>query len=126
MKWRPVGKQSDLLQLSLKGESATRSEKIINTLIDVFNQDGITDRQLVSKRTLILLTADFDFWPRNWIPLRVDKKDFKQANEMVYLETDTELSIKQQSQAEEEVFRIENQLAIAQLVDEALRNDSGQ
>src|SRR5690606_11503367 len=48
----PVGKQSDLLKISIKGESRELSEKIVNTLMAVFDQDGINDRQLISKRTL--------------------------------------------------------------------------
>ena len=121
----PIGKQSDLLSLTLKGESAPRSEKIINAIVDAFNQDGINDRQLVSKRTMDFIDERFVLLSGELDSIEVNKKDFKQANQMVYLETDTELSIKQQSQAEEEVFRIENQLAVARLVDDALRNDSG-
>jgi len=121
----PIGKQSDLLSLTLKGESAPRSEKIINAIVDAFNNDGIKDRQLVSKRTLEFIDDRFEYLAEELDSIERDKKDFKQTNELVYLETDTELSIKQQSQAEEEVFKIENQLAVAQLVDDALRNDSG-
>ena len=119
-----IGEQSDLLRLSLKGESYSLSERIINAVIETFNNDGIKDRQLVSKRTLDFIDDRFEFLAQELDSIESDKKDFKQDNKLVYLESDTELSIKQQSQAEEEVFKIENQLAVTELINEALRNDT--
>ena len=57
-----IGEQSDLLQLNIKGESIELSENILNTLIDLFNKDGIKDRQLVSKRTLDFIDERFDLF----------------------------------------------------------------
>ncbi len=119
-----IGKQSDLLQLSMKNESAPRSEKILNTTVQVFNNDGISDRQLVSKRTLDFIDDRFVFLAQELDSIEVDKKDFKQDNNLVYLETDTAMSIGQQQQSEEEVFRIENQLALAKLIEDAIQSSS--
>ena len=120
----PVGEQSDLLQLSMKGESAERSEMILNALVTVFNNDGINDRQLVSKRTLDFIDDRFVFLAQELDSIEVNKKDFKQDNNLVYLEADSELSMQQRSQSEQEVFQVENQLAIVKLVDEALKTSS--
>lgn len=122
---QPIGESSHLLSLSMKGESAGRSEYILNEIINVFNKDGINDRQLVSKRTLDFIDDRFVFLAQELDSIEVDKKEFKQANELVYLETDTALSINQQQQSEEEVFRIENQLALAKLIADAMQSSSG-
>ncbi len=120
----PVGETSHLLKLGIKGESAERSELILNAIVDVFNKDGITDRQLVSKRTLDFIDDRFAFLAQELDSIEVDKKDFKQDNNLVYLEADSELSMQQRSQSDQEVFKVENQLAIVKLIENALNSST--
>ena len=120
----PVGDNSHLLKLSMKSESIERSEMILNALITIFNNDGINDRQLVSKRTLDFIDDRFVFLAQELDSIEVNKKDFKQDNNLVYLEADSELSMQQRSQSDQEVFQIENQLAIVKLVDDALKDSA--
>lgn len=117
-----IGKKSDILQLSIKGESVSRSEKILNAIIKAFNEDGIQDRQLISKRTLEFIDDRFIFLSEELDSIELDKKDFKQENNLVYIEADTELSLQKRAQADDEVFRIENQLALSQLLEEAIND----
>ena len=119
-----IGKKSDIVQLRMEGESASRSEKILNEIINAFNEDGIQDRQLISKRTLEFIDDRFIFLSEELDSIELDKKDFKQNNNLVYIEADTELSLEKRAQADEEVFRIENQLALSQLLEEAMNDPS--
>lgn len=120
----PVGESSHLLKLSMKGESKERSELIINKVIDVFNNDGIVDRQLVSKRTLDFIDDRFVYLAQELDSIEINKKDFKTKNNLIYIESDTELSLGQRTQAEEEVFIVENQLAVVDLIQNALNSES--
>ena len=124
LKVQPVGKFSDLLKLSITGVSKQRSERILNKLIEVFNEDGIIDRQLISKRTLDFIDERFVFLAEELDSIEVNKKDFKQDNDLIYLEADSQLSLGQRTQAEEEVFRLENQLAIVGLIESALKTNT--
>ncbi|WP_411893507.1 GumC family protein [Winogradskyella sp. A2] len=115
-----IGEQSDLLQLSIKGESFELSESIINSLLDVFNKDGISDRQLVSQRTIDFIDNRFEFLASELDDIEVDRQNFKQNNNLVDLVADAELGLEQRTKSDEEVFRIENQLALAELLNDAL------
>ncbi len=117
-----VGKKSDILQLDIKGESVSRSEKILNLIIKTFNEDGIEDRQLISKRTLAFIDERFLFLSEELDSIESNKKDFKQQNKLVYIEADTQLSLENTSRADEELFRIENQLALSKLLEEAIND----
>ncbi|WP_299519948.1 tyrosine-protein kinase domain-containing protein [Winogradskyella sp.] len=117
-----IGEQSDLLKMTIKGESKELSENILNTLMDVFDQDGINDRQLVSKRTLDFIDERFVFLAQELDSIEISYQDFKQDNNLVDLVTDAELGLKQRTQSEEEVFRIENQLALAGLLNNSLKD----
>jgi capsular exopolysaccharide synthesis family protein len=120
-----IGEQSDLLKMTIKGESRERSEMILNTLMDVFNQDGISDRQSVSKRTIDFIDERFEFLAEELDSIEVSYRDFKQNNNLVDLVTDAELGLQQRSKSDEEVFKIENQLALANLLQEALNSGNG-
>ena len=117
-----IGKKSDIVQLRMEGESTSRSESILNEITKAFNEDGIRDRQLTSKRTLEFIDDRFIFLSQELDSIESNKKDFKQENNLVYIEADTELSLKKRAQADEEVFRIENQLALSQLLEEAIND----
>ena len=122
LKISQVGKKSELIKIALKGESSLRSERIINTLIQAFNDDGINDRQLVFKRTINFIDDRFIFLSQELDSIEGDKKDFKQSNNLVFIEADSELSLEKKAQSDEELFRIENQSALSELLSEALES----
>ena len=115
-----VGKQSHLLEASIKGESRELSEKILNELMVVFNNDGINDRQLVSKRTLSFIDDRFVFLAKELDSIEVDRKEFKQDNNLVDLVADSQLGLEQRSTSDAEVFRVNNQVALAKLLQQSL------
>ncbi|MDN3492059.1 GumC family protein [Winogradskyella bathintestinalis] len=119
-----IGDQSDLLKLSIKGESKTLSENILNTLMDVFDKDGISDRQLISKRTLDFIDDRFVFLAQELDSIEVGRQDFKQDNNIVDITVDAGLGLEQRAQSDEEVFRIEHQLTLAKLLESSLINDA--
>lgn len=119
-----IGEQSDLLQLNIKGESIELSENILNTLIDLFNKDGINDRQLVSKRTLDFIDERFIYLAQDLDSIEVDRQDFKQENNLIDLAVDAEIGLAQRTKSSEEVFKIENQLALAKSLEAVLKTGS--
>ncbi|WP_353779872.1 polysaccharide biosynthesis tyrosine autokinase [Winogradskyella sp. 3972H.M.0a.05] len=124
IKIEAIGEQSDLLQLTLKGQSKKRTEQIINTLINIFDQDGINDRQLVSKRTLDFIDERFVFLAKELDSIEIDKKDFKQDNNIVDLVSDAQIGLEQRAQSDEQVFNIERQIELTSLLQETLNDES--
>lgn len=119
-----IGDASDLLKLSIKGESVERSEKIINTLMDVFNKDGIYDRQLVSKRTLDFIEERFVFLEEELDSIEINQEVFKEKNNIVDIATDAELGLQQRSESEAEQFKLQNQLTLSRLLADALKGNA--
>jgi len=119
-----IGEQSDLLKLIVKGESKELSEKILNTLMDVFDRDGIYDRQLISKRTLDFIDDRFVFLAQELDSIEVDRQNFKQRNNIVDITADAGLGLEQRAQSDEELFQIEHQLTLSKLLVNSLKNNS--
>lgn len=118
------GKESDILRLSVSGESTSLSEKILNTLMDVYDRDGIKDRQLVSKRTLDFIDDRFVFLAQELDSIEVGRQGFKERNNLVDIKVDAELGLEQRTKSEEEVFQIENQLALSRLLQQSLNENT--
>lgn len=119
-----VGDRSDILKLSIKGESKELSENILNTLTTVFDNDGIKDRQLVSERTIDFIDARFEFLAGELDSIEIDRQGFKEDNNIVDIRTDAELGLQQRTKSEEEVFALENQLELSNLLINSLTSDN--
>ncbi|NRA92840.1 MAG: hypothetical protein HRU26_09170 [Psychroserpens sp.] len=118
-----IGEQSDLLNLSMRGESTLLSERILNTLIAVFDNDGIKDRQLVSQRTLDFIDDRFIFLAQELDSIEIDRKEFKERNNLVNLEVDAQVGLELRSRSDEELFAVENQIALVGMLQNALETN---
>lgn len=120
----PTDKNSEILSVSLKGQSIERSETILNELINKFNQDGVADRQLVSKRTLDFIDERFGFLSGELDSIEVDKEDFKRINNLSYIETDADFSLQRKTVTEDEVSELETQISLSGLLKNAVMDQS--
>ena len=117
-----TNKNSEILSLSLKGESMDRNEAILNTLIEKFNQDGVLDRQLVSQRTLNFIDERFLYLSEELDSIEGGKESFKRSNNLSYIEADAGMSLQRKSETEEQVIKLENQISISQILRETVVN----
>lgn len=115
-----VGKGSELLQLNYSGENRSRSERILNELMSVFNLDGILDRQEVSKRTIVFIDDRFELLEGELNAIEGDKKDYKQNNNFFNVESDAALGLSQRTTSENEVFAIESQILLSNMLAQSL------
>lgn len=119
---QPVGEQSEILNIAIKGENETKNEAILDMLVEQFNQDGIEDKRLISKRTgefvekrLIDLTKELD-------TVETGLVDYKQESDLVTLESSATQLFTKESSAEQKRFEVETQLAVTKSFKEELIN----
>lgn len=115
-----LGKDSELLQLSYTSQSQTKNERILNTLIDVFNEDGINDRQEISRRTIKFIDERFLLLAQELDSIELGIKNFKQSNNLVTVESDAALGLSQRTESENALFELENQLMLSDLLKQSL------
>jgi len=118
----PANKKSEILSLMISGESPEKSEDILNVVIDKFNQDGVLDRQLVSKRTLGFIDERFVYLSGQLDSIEAGKQDFKEENDLSYLDEDVTFTLQKKSIADEEVSDLQTQLSLSRLLDRTIKN----
>ena len=119
-----VSKSSDLISLNLNGEDKILLEFLLNTLVDVFNKDGINDRQLVSQRTMEFIDERFVYLSRELDSIEIAYQDFKERNKLSNISSDLELGLQKQSQIETDLFKIDNQIELVKLLFTNINNSS--
>ncbi|MEO2058734.1 MAG: polysaccharide biosynthesis tyrosine autokinase [Mesonia sp.] len=120
-----VGDKSDVLMASVKGANKTRNETILNTLVKVFNQDGVEDKRLISKRTKEFVEERLKILVQDLDTVESGLVEFKKDRGVVNVEASVEELFTKEATSESEKFNIETQLAISKDFRNLLVNLSG-
>ena len=118
-----TAKLSEILSLVLTGENQDKSEAIINEIIDKFNQDGVSDRQLVSQRTIDFVNDRFVDLSSELDSIETQKKVFKTENNLSYLQEDARIAVSKKTLSEGDYYALETQIALAKLLEDTLKKD---
>src|SRR5690554_1404538 len=122
IKINPDGKNSDILILSLDATNKEQAQDILNTLIEVYSEDGILDRQEISKRTISFIDERFAFLSTELDSIEVSKGSFKQDNNLSVFEADAASVLEKRAIKDEQLFEMETQLLIAGVLEESIVN----
>ena len=114
----PEGEESDVLVISLDGTDGAQSETIINTLIQVFEEDGIKDKQEVSRRTIDFVDDRFVYLRKELDSIEILKKEYKKSNNLSFIQEDAGATIMTKTAKEQALYDIESQLLLAKLLAE--------
>ena len=119
-----VGKESDIILLQMDNESPSYSEIVLNTIIDVFNQDGVSDRQMIHKRTIDFVNERYVLLSNELDSIEIQKQLYKLNNNLINITANSSLSLELSSKSNQQLLDLENQIAIAKLLDESFKNNN--
>ena len=120
IKITPEGKTSDVLILSLDATNKSKAQAILNTLIEVYTQDGILDRQEVSKRTITFIDERFQFLTTELDSIEVAKGSYKQSNNLSLFQADAASVLQKREVKDEQLFAVETQLLLAEVLEKSM------
>ena len=120
-----VGKKSEIIKINLKSDNTDYGEEILNTLVNVYNLDGINDRRLVHKNTIDFINDRFVSLAHELDSIELQKQYFKFDNDLVNIQMDANLSQSLRSESDQTLFRLETQISIAKLLLKSAENQSG-
>ena len=119
-----LGKKSDMISLNIQNSNVEYSQRVLNEIIDVFNKDGINDRQLIHKRTIDFVNERYVFLSSELDSIEIGKKIFKIKNDLVDLTSSTAISLQKNHKSEESIFSNENKIfIISNLLEELSKLD---
>jgi capsular exopolysaccharide synthesis family protein len=119
-----ANKQSSIINLTLKDENIKRAEDVLNTLIEVYKNDAIEDKNQVLVNTanfirerLIIIESELS---------DVDSKieQYKRDHQLTDITSESALYLQSTGRLDTEVLSIENQLDMAEYMKEYLQDNS--
>jgi capsular exopolysaccharide synthesis family protein len=119
-----LGEESDIILLNTENESSEYSKVVLNTLIDVFNQDGVSDRQMIHKRTIDFVNERYIILSNELDSIEIQKKLYKLNNNLIDITANSSLSLELSSKSDQRLLDLENQIAIAKLLDESFKKNN--
>ena len=119
-----LGKESDIVQLKIDNENIEYSEIVLNTIIDVFNKDGVADRQMVHKRTIDFVNERYIQLSNELDSIEIQKQLYKLNNNLIDITANSSLSLELSSKSNQQLLNLENQIAIAKLLDESFKKNN--
>lgn len=115
---------SHILELNIIGKNKLLSQKILNKLITIFNEDDIKDRQAIWRRTISFVNERFVGLSQELDSIENSKKEFKKKHNLIDIPTDAGLSLQNRAQSDLEVYQTENQIAVSRFIKEELSNST--
>ncbi|MBQ5620408.1 MAG: chromosome partitioning protein ParA, partial [Alistipes sp.] len=119
-----VNKQASVVSISMNAASPRRAEDVINTLIEVYNEDGIKDKQSISQ-----ITAEFIASRLEVIGMELGKVDhdiasIKQSNRIIDIQSEATRTAGESSRYKAESLSLENQITTADYIRTYLQDAS--
>ncbi|HCC51635.1 MAG TPA: chromosome partitioning protein ParA, partial [Porphyromonadaceae bacterium] len=101
------------VNLSIKDESIQRAEDLLNTIIAIYNEEAINDKNLMAVNTenfindrLIIIERELGY---------VDQRiqSYKTTHQLTDIRSDAQLAIQESSESDKEVIKLQNQRSMA-------------
>ncbi|MEC9302833.1 MAG: polysaccharide biosynthesis tyrosine autokinase [Bacteroidota bacterium] len=118
-----TGKESDIIELNFSSTNTEYSKAFLNELIDVFNNDGVQDRQLIHKRTIDFVNSRYSFLSLELDSIEIAKQLYKIDNNLVDFSANSEISLEKSLKSEENIYSTENQISITNFLLKTLNNN---
>jgi capsular exopolysaccharide synthesis family protein len=116
----PVGKQSELLRLTVSAKHPQKSADIANMLAAVFDQDGIQDRQLVHQKTVSFVNERFGFLFKELDSIESNKANYKKQENLADFEADAKGLLLNKSETKGELNAAKTQAVLSEILIETL------
>ena len=120
----PIGDKSHVLSLSILGSNVQKNEAVLNELIKQFNQDGIEDKRLVSKRTQEFVEERLKFLVQELDTVEEGMVTYKNEKDLIDVQANATQLFGKEAEAEKKRFEVQTQLAVTKDFQQFLENQS--
>lgn len=122
MKSAVANKMSSIITISLNDIVAKRAEDVINTLIDVYNEDAVNDKQQIAEATADFIDVRLAIISKELGAVDSDIKTFKTRNSMVDIQAETEKNLTVSTKLQADVLSTESQLEMSKFIKDYLND----
>ena len=117
-----ASKTATIINLTLQDVSISRTEDVLNTLISVYNEDAINDKNRVTVNTSNFIADRLVIIEKELGSVDASIEEFKRANQLTDITSETGMYLENTSMYQKEGLSLENQLSLARYIQEYLND----
>jgi capsular exopolysaccharide synthesis family protein len=111
-----ASKTATLIKLTLRDVSIPRTEDILNTLIAVYNEAAINDKNQIAVNTSNFIAERLVIIEHELGNVDADIETFKRENRLTDIQSETGMYLRESSQYSQDELSLENQKALARYI----------
>lgn len=119
-----ANKQASIINLSLNDVVPQRADDILNTLLEVYNDDAVIDKQIVAEATAKFITERLVIIGEELHSIDNDIKSFKDKNNIIDIKTEATHRTEGAIRYEQEIAITGNQIAMSKFIRDYLSDNS--
>jgi tyrosine-protein kinase Etk/Wzc len=108
----PLSKTSSVVELSLIDPVYEKGEEFLNNLIQIYNQDAITDKNQISENTSKFIANRLSLITRELDGVEQDVESFKKSNNLTDIESEAKLFIEGANEYDKKGVSTETQINV--------------
>lgn len=124
VKMAVASKMSSIINLSLNDVVPQRADDVLNTLLDVYNDDAVIDKQIVAEATAKFISERLKIIGEELQAIDGDIKRFKDKNRIVDISTEAKRRTEGVMRYEQEIAATSNQIAMSKFISDYLSDNS--
>ena len=117
---RQEEEESSILNLSIKDASPIRARDVLNTLITVYNEDAVNDKNQIAINTANFINDRLIIIERELGSVETDLESFKKMNQVIDLSSTAGIYMQESQKYNSDVLELETQLQLADYIKEYL------
>jgi capsular exopolysaccharide synthesis family protein len=109
-------KQTSVVNLSIKDESIQRAEDFLNTVIAIYNEEAVNDKNILAVNTENFINERLIVIEKELGDVDQQIESFKTAHQLTDIQSDAQLALQESSESDREVTRLRNQRSMAEYI----------
>ena len=112
--------ESSIIKLAIKDNSPVRAEEVLNTLITVYNEMAIRDKNQVAVNTANFINERLIIIEQELGTVESDLESFKRENQVVDIASSADMYMSESQKYNTDALELETQLRLAQYIKDYL------
>ena len=121
-----LDKKSTLIQLTLNEGNIARADAVLNMLLKVYSENIVEDKNRIAAATAEFINTRVQIIAKELGDVETELTQFKQRNQLVNLQANSQLYLQEGSKAKDETVKLEAQLSVAQYLRDYLKDVTNQ
>jgi capsular exopolysaccharide synthesis family protein len=119
-------KNSNVVELSIASAVTEKAEEFLNELIDQYNEDAITDRNEIAKKTSQFIASRIEIITKELDSVESNKEIFKSSNRLTDIQAEAQIILENASEYNKKQLDVGTQLELSKTMIDYMENSSKQ